>query len=166
MLLESRADVGCTNSDGSTALHVAVWSGQLQMMKALCEAGARPDSTQNEGWAPLHIASRHGHAEIVEFLLDDLGLDADVPVDAGWTAANIAAWAQQHEVLAVLAHHRTASGFVAAAWQSMTNFMGFMLQHFQTCSRRSTEKNRIIAGALTDLGGMLIQGWPPKQAVL
>eukprot|EP00435_Cladocopium_sp_Y103_P064768 s485_g26.t1 len=128
-LLESLADVSRTNSDGGGALHVAAWSGQLPMMKALCEARASPTSTQNEGWAPLHIASRHGHAPIVDFLLTDLQLDPDVPVSAGWTAANIATWAEHHEVLALLNAHRGdhgEMGIFSAAWQSMTNFMGFM----------------------------------------
>ena len=37
-------------------------SAKLPRMKALCEARASADSPQNEGWAPIHIASRHGHA--------------------------------------------------------------------------------------------------------
>lgn len=28
----------------------------------LCNARASANAAQNEGWAPLHIASRHGHA--------------------------------------------------------------------------------------------------------
>ena len=66
-------------------------------------------------------------APIVDFLLTELQLDPEVPVTAGWTAANIAAWAEHHEVLALL-HASSARevGIMAAAWQSMTNFMGFM----------------------------------------
>lgn len=60
--LLGRADLGRRNSDGGTALHVAAWGGQLAMMRALCEARASADAPQNEGWTPLHIASRHGHA--------------------------------------------------------------------------------------------------------
>lgn len=37
-------------------------SAKLPRMKALCEARASADIPQNEGWAPIHIASRHGHA--------------------------------------------------------------------------------------------------------
>ena len=62
----------------------------------------------------------------MDFLLTDLQLDPDVPVSAGWTAANIAAWAEHHEVLALLNAQSRGEGIVAAAWQSMTNFMGVM----------------------------------------
>eukprot|EP00434_Breviolum_minutum_P019519 symbB.v1.2.017217.t1/scaffold1333.1/size124786/3 len=153
-LLESLADVTRRNSDASTALHVAAWSGQLQMMKALCEARASADIPQNEGWAPIHIASRHGHAHIVEFLLD-LGINSDVRVDGGWTAANIATWADQQAVLAVLdgRSHRGAEG---GLWQSLTHWMGSVLQHLQTCSRRfSSEKGGFgrcaVVGAVVEV---------------
>ena len=66
----------------------------------------------------------------MDFLLDQ-GLNPQVPVTAGWTAANIAAWAEHPEVLAVLAQYDSGPSdgsltYLATAWQSMTNFMGFM----------------------------------------
>lgn len=44
-------------------------------------------------------------------------------MDGGWTAANIATWADQQAVLAVLdgRSHRGAEG---GLWQSLTHWMG------------------------------------------
>lgn len=62
-------------------------------------------------------------AHIVEFLLD-LGINSDVRVDGGWTAANIATWADQQAVLAVLdGRHRRSEG---GLWQSLTHWMGLV----------------------------------------
>ncbi|CAK9046960.1 Ankyrin repeat and protein kinase domain-containing protein 1 (Protein kinase PKK2) (Sugen kinase 288) (SgK288) (X-kinase) [Durusdinium trenchii] len=130
-LMEALAELTRTNSDGSTALHVAAWSGQLQMMRVLCNARASANAAQNEGWAPLHIASRHGHAHVVQFLLEEARVDADVRVDAGWTASNIALWADHTAVLDILEQYAPRS-----LWQSWT---GFWRHLFRTCRRRAKQ---------------------------
>ncbi|CDP00399.1 unnamed protein product [Coffea canephora] len=60
------------NEDGRSLLHVAVSFAQTQVVKIL--SAAEPsvsgvNSTDEEGWAPLHSAASSGSVEIVEILL-------------------------------------------------------------------------------------------------
>ena len=50
-------------------------------------------------------------------------------VDGGWTAANIAAWADQQAVLAVLEGRH--GGPEGGLWQSLTHWMGLVSLGFQ-----------------------------------
>lgn len=60
------------DSDGRTALHVAVQSGDEEMVETLMKHGADPKAVNKHGLDALHFAVKQGHEEIVEILLDAL----------------------------------------------------------------------------------------------
>src|ERR1700738_2968507 len=56
---------------GATALHDAVWTGQLELVRLLLEHGADPNIPHAEGLStPLHYAAIKGNAAIAAMLLD------------------------------------------------------------------------------------------------
>eukprot|EP00913_Durusdinium_trenchii_P014465 g13569.t1 len=74
LLLEAGAKTGLeeANEEGFTALHVAAYEGDLELVGQLLEAGADQDKATNVGTTALHSATRGGHAEVVRFLLEGL----------------------------------------------------------------------------------------------
>lgn len=70
-LIPQTADVDAKDSDGLTALHLAVTSGQLYSKKLL-DAGADPAAATHEGMTPLHLAARCRQSNVVGMLLDAL----------------------------------------------------------------------------------------------
>ncbi|CAK9096807.1 Ankyrin-3 (ANK-3) (Ankyrin-G) [Durusdinium trenchii] len=72
LLLEAGAKTGLeeANEEGFTALHVAAYEGDLELVGQLLEAGADQDKATNVGTTALHSATRGGHAEVVRFLLE------------------------------------------------------------------------------------------------
>lgn len=54
---------------GETALARAVSDGRIEVVKALLEAGARPEGLERD-WSPLFSAVFYGYADIVEVLLE------------------------------------------------------------------------------------------------
>jgi ankyrin len=71
MLLQAGADPDSpyrARGDATTALHLAASMGDDESVRLLLEADADPDVLLN-GYSPLYIASRSGHARIVERLI-------------------------------------------------------------------------------------------------
>ena len=56
-------------SSGTTALHIASFSGALKIVEDLRGHQAQPDIQDNAGWTPLHLASQEGHVLVVQTLL-------------------------------------------------------------------------------------------------
>lgn len=56
-------------SQGLSAINIAAWRGDANMVKALLENGAEVDDRTQWGEAPLHHAVTFGHAEVCEVLL-------------------------------------------------------------------------------------------------
>jgi ankyrin repeat protein len=53
------ANVEAVNNNGSTALHLAVGSGSLEMVQFLVETGrVNVEASTNKGWTLLHLACR------------------------------------------------------------------------------------------------------------
>jgi ankyrin repeat protein len=90
-------DVNEKDVDGSIALHVASWYGQLDNVKRLLEVGADILAKKNDGQTALHAAARNPNVDIVQALLD---YDAEVNAqdDDGSTPLYIASW-YGHEVV-------------------------------------------------------------------
>lgn len=57
-------DVTLAASSGSTALHVAVSNGDLNVAKFLVDRGALIDKRGVDGWTPRDLADQQGHEEI------------------------------------------------------------------------------------------------------
>jgi len=74
-MIAAGADVGATDYDERTALHLAAAEGHLDAVAALLRHGARPDATDRWGHTPLDDAARGGHTAVVEAL----GRGAGVP---------------------------------------------------------------------------------------
>jgi len=70
-LVRGGAAAGRANTAGAGGplLAMAAESGDLDIVEALLEAGARPDILGPGGATPLHIAARYGHTRIVARLL-------------------------------------------------------------------------------------------------
>ena len=50
---------------GMSPLHLAAWSGKVEVARLLVETGAEVDSCSNDGETPLILASQHGNSDVV-----------------------------------------------------------------------------------------------------
>lgn len=46
-------------------LHLAAWSGKVEVARLLVETGAEVDTCSNDGETPLILASQHGNSDVV-----------------------------------------------------------------------------------------------------
>ena len=58
------------NGNGQTLLQCAVEIGNNEMVRQLIFHGAELEVSDNWGWMPLHVASFHGHEDVVRTLLE------------------------------------------------------------------------------------------------
>ena len=90
-LLKQGADVNTAQGDGMTALHWAAQKGDLELAQTLLYAGANIRATTRVGgYTPLLIASRNGHAALVDALLAG-GADPNLATSNGATPLMMAA---------------------------------------------------------------------------
>ncbi|KAL2480201.1 Potassium channel AKT1 [Abeliophyllum distichum] len=59
-------DVTKAKNNGSTALHVAVCEGNMEIVKFLLDQGANIDLPDEHGWTPWDLAEQQGHDDIKE----------------------------------------------------------------------------------------------------
>ena len=97
-LIKRRARLNVRNRNGETALSMAAYTGQLNYVQRLVEAGAEVDFY---GWAPLLYAAYNGHTAIVEYLLKR-GADINAKTENGLTALFFAARFGHIETIKVL----------------------------------------------------------------
>ena len=95
LFIEAGIDINQPDSDGMTALHLAVESQGLEMARVLLDAGARVDARDNQGQTPLHKAMgtdmisllvEHGHAS-----LDATDNEGRTPLELAFASPNLAA---------------------------------------------------------------------------
>ncbi|KAL8158701.1 hypothetical protein V2J09_000238 [Rumex salicifolius] len=60
----SNTDTSTEISVGTTALHVAVCEGNIEIVKHLLDQGCSADHPDNRGWTPRDLADQQGHDEI------------------------------------------------------------------------------------------------------
>src|SRR5215468_8811914 len=75
-LLQKKADVNATQVDGTTALHWAVRSDDLETAELLIRAGSNVSAANREGVTPMQLAATNGSAPMIEKLLK-AGVDPD-----------------------------------------------------------------------------------------
>ena len=87
---ECRSLANCSKPPYGPALHLACrLTDELELVRELLKAGAKLDSTDREGWTPLHIASKKGNLKLVQELLK-AGAKLDSTDREGWTPLHIA----------------------------------------------------------------------------
>ncbi|KAM7057067.1 ankyrin repeat domain-containing protein 16 isoform 5-T6 [Acridotheres tristis] len=69
-LLQRGASVDCLKKADWTPLMMACTRKNLEVIKTLVEHGANPLLRNKDGWNCFHIASREGHPEVLQYLLD------------------------------------------------------------------------------------------------
>lgn len=87
ILLEYGAKINDTDKKGNTALiRISKYAGRDKLIKELLAANAKVNIKNNDGYAPLSLASKHGHKENVAiFLKNDAnsntkGTDGNTPL--------------------------------------------------------------------------------------
>lgn len=70
-------------------LHAAAASRNLQIIRAVLEAGGDPNVPQQQGFVPLHEAASSGNREMAELLVAH-GANPRLPTDAGKTSIDLA----------------------------------------------------------------------------
>jgi len=72
ILSQKTADVNCQNYVNTSALHVAVNTGQCDITALLLEHGAKADILEDLNITPVFTASQQGQTECLKLLLDSL----------------------------------------------------------------------------------------------
>jgi ankyrin repeat protein len=66
MLLECGAGLNYVNDDGESPLHLAVKSGEIELVKKLLKAGAMGGSRNLEGLSPRELARESKNPEVLK----------------------------------------------------------------------------------------------------
>jgi len=104
LLLENGADATATDKDGLTCLMNAAENGTVAVLKALVEHVDDKkfiDAVSSTGYNALTIASAHGHADAIEFLVE-AGANVSAVDDNGVTALMYAAASNHVDAMRVL----------------------------------------------------------------
>lgn len=107
MLIATGADVRAParNAFKVQALHAAVAGRNLDIVKAVLEAGADPNAQQQAGFRPIHEAGTNANRALAELLIAH-GADPFLPADSGKNAIDLArekghtdfaAWLEQQQ---------------------------------------------------------------------
>ncbi|KAK1399981.1 Potassium channel [Heracleum sosnowskyi] len=63
-IFDRGGDVTCPKNNGSTALHVAVCEGNVDIVEFLLDQGCNADKADDHGWTPRNLAEQQGHEDI------------------------------------------------------------------------------------------------------
>jgi uncharacterized protein len=101
-LIRQAADVNAAQGDGMTALHWAAERDDAELVRMLLAAGANVRAaTRINGYTPLLLAARAGHAAVMTPLVD-AGADVNAATANGTTALMFAAAAGDVEAVRIL----------------------------------------------------------------
>jgi len=168
VLIAHGADVNKASSSGTTPLHAAAYLNKLEMAKLLVAHGADVSAvaTRIWGYTPLHMASKYGSKEVVQFLLTRV--DVNVRDAHGFTPLHVAVGRREgidddnSEVVDILIAHgadvnaKTKDDFTPlhyAAAHSSLNTMKILLAHHADVNAKSqhgTTPLHYAAGARAD----------------
>nr|XP_061826937.1 ankyrin repeat domain-containing protein 50 [Nerophis lumbriciformis]XP_061826939.1 ankyrin repeat domain-containing protein 50 [Nerophis lumbriciformis] len=90
------------DSEGRTAVHVASWQGNVDMVVLLLKHGANPNAQDTEGRPPLHSVAWTGNSEVGHHLLAKSGINIDLACNQGATALSIAAQQGHANIVSML----------------------------------------------------------------
>lgn len=94
-----------TNSFKVQAIHAAVASKNIDIVRTVLEAGADPNAAQQQGFRPIHEAGSNGNRALAELLLK-YGADATLKGDNGKNAIDLAREKGHTELADWLANRR------------------------------------------------------------
>ena len=100
-LLQQRVNVNAPEPDGTTALHWAARTNDLQTAEMLLRQGANVKAANRFGVTPLHLACTSGNAVMIELLLKS-GADPNTVASEGETALMTAARSGNADAVNVL----------------------------------------------------------------
>lgn len=121
-LLQKKADVNATQTDGTTALHWAVRSDDLETAELLIRAGASVSATNRVGATPLQLASLNGNAAMIEKLVK-AGANPNTPLTKeGDTALMMAARTGKTDAIKALLDNGAQIN-AREAWGGTTSLM-------------------------------------------
>ncbi len=122
-LLSARpqTDVNQRSSDGTSALHWAVYHDDVPLIERLLTLGADPNVRNDYGATPLSVAAVVGNPVVVGKLLE-AGADAESPNGDGQTALMIIARTSNLEVARLLLR-RGADANARERWRGQTALM-------------------------------------------
>ena len=83
---------------------IASLKGHIHVAKLLCDGGAKIDSKNDDGCAPLFIAAQNGQFEVVQLLLQ-CGADVNAKEKNGWTPLHISCFKSHSKIVTLLLDH-------------------------------------------------------------
>ena len=91
---------------GNTPLHLSVENGLLSFIRSLHQQGADMEKVNDKGQTPLHIAAERDELEVMQYLLEEGGVDRNKATTTTQdTALHIAAAAGHDEIVTLLFTH-------------------------------------------------------------
>jgi uncharacterized protein len=136
--------------DGTTALHEAVYAGDVATVRRLIAGGADPKAANLFGATPMMLAASRGDPELIRLLLD-AGANVDSPNGEGQTALMVVARTGNLEAAQLLlrrgadVHARESWGgqtaLMWAAAQSQGEMVRLLLKHGARVDERSTVRD-------------------------
>ncbi|HEU4624459.1 MAG TPA: ankyrin repeat domain-containing protein [Steroidobacteraceae bacterium] len=149
-LLAAHADVNQRTSDGTSALHWAVYNNDVALVDHLLAAHADPNAKNDYGSTPLSEAAVVGNAEVVRKLLK-AGADVESPNRDGQTALMIVARTSNLDVAKLLLDHGAAvdareqwRGQTALMWaaaEAQPEMVRLLIKHHADVNARSHLNN-------------------------
>jgi uncharacterized protein len=115
------ADVNQRSSDGTSALHWAVYHDDVKLVERLLALGADPNARNDYGATPLSVAAVFGDAVVVRKLLEARA-DVESPNADGQTALMIVARTSNLEAARLLLRHG-ADANAHERWRGQTALM-------------------------------------------
>ena len=100
-LLAKKTDVNAPQNDGSTALHWAVYRGDVEMANLLVRSGANVKAATRSGSTPMWLASINGDAKVLGLLLE-AGADVNEKLPLGRTPLMVASRTGNVDAMKVL----------------------------------------------------------------
>jgi ankyrin repeat protein len=176
LVREGAADINAKLPDGTTALHWAVRSDDLELVSLLLDAKANPNAADPDGVTPLAIACADANAEIAQKLLSG-GATPDLADSAGVTPLMTAVRRPQIETIRSLlaagakvdARETTAqeTALMIAVRENNAPAVGLLLEHgadvnAATRIGKTPARRPPGAGGGSHGVGIVRSGWPEQ----
>jgi hypothetical protein len=97
-LLRQGILINVIDSQGNTALSLAVERGHFGLVIVLIQAGALLDFSHDKGWSLLHLAAFHGHRVLVKYLVEEVKI-SPLTFDKQGNTALVLALGNNHEAI-------------------------------------------------------------------